>query len=192
MKNAAKRAGTVATKRPLTAGSRMTSSTAILLVMGFLASAAWAIDTPNERITLVGLTSVHVVFDETGEEGKRHGVTRARLQPEVERELQRAGIRALAPAEALASAGRPTLHVRVSVLRVPDVTDFYVYSVDLALRQQVRLVRDRTVESYAVTWSENRVVGAARAGQLGVVRNVLMKKVDEFVAAWRVSNQERY
>ncbi len=170
----------------------MTSATAIVLGLGFLASAAWAIDTPNERITLVGLTSVHVVVDETGEEGKRHGVTRANLQPDVERELRRAGIRVLAPAEALASVGRPTLHVRVSVLRVADATDSYVYSVDLALRQQVQLARDRAIESYAVTWSENRVVGAARAGQLAVVRNVLMQKVGEFVAAWRASNQERY
>lgn len=182
----------MATKRLLAVGSRMTPVAEILLVLGLVAPAAWAIDTPNERITLVGLTGVHVVFDEIGEEGERQGVTRARLQPEVERGLRREGLRVLAPAEALASSGRPTLHLRVSVLRVPDVGNFYVYSVDLALRQQVRLVRDRTVDSYAVTWSEHRVVGAARADQLGVIRSVLLKKVDEFVAAWRVSNQERY
>lgn len=182
----------MATKRLLTVGNRMTRAAEILFVLGLLATPAWAIDTPNERITLVGLTGVHVVFDEIGEEGERQGVTRARLQPEVERGLRRAGLRVLIPTEALASVGRPTLHLRVSVLRVQDVASFYVYGVDLALRQHVRLVRDRAVESYAVTWSENRVVGAARADQLGVVRNVLLKKVDEFVAAWRVSNQERY
>jgi hypothetical protein len=169
----------------------VTPATVILLVL-LLAPAAWAIDTPNERITLVGLTGVHVVFDEIGEAGERQGVTRARLQPDVERALRRAGLRVLTPAEALASPGRPTLHVRVSVLKVQDVVDFHVYSVDLALRQHVRLVRDRALESYAVTWSEHRAVGAARADQLGVVRNVLLTKVDEFAAAWRVSNHERY
>lgn len=182
----------MATRCLLTDASRVTRATAILLVLGLLAPAASAIDTPNERITLVGLTGVHVVFDEIGEAGERQGVTRARLQADVERALRRAGLRVLAPDEALASRGRPTLHVRVSVLKVQDVVDFHVYSIDLALRQHVRLVRDRAVESYAVTWSEHRAVGAARADQIGVVRNVLLKKVDEFAAAWRESNHERY
>ena len=182
----------MATKLPLTVGHWMASRVSVLLVVGLLATSAWAIDTPNERITLVGLTGVHLAFDEIGDEGERHGVSRARLQPEVERRLERAGLRVLTPTEALRSVGRPTLHLRISVLRVPDAADFHVYSIDLALRQQVWLVRDRAIESYAVTWSEHRAVGAARANQLGVVRNVLVTKVEEFVAAWRVSNRERY
>ncbi|MBI4593954.1 MAG: hypothetical protein HY728_07030 [Candidatus Rokubacteria bacterium] len=76
--------------------------------------------------------------------------------------------------------------------RAPGPTDLYVYSVDLALRQHVQLTRDRTVESYAVTWSDNRGVGVVRAGQLGVVRNALLQKVDAFVTAWQVSNPNRY
>jgi hypothetical protein len=173
----------VATKCLLANGNRMMPVAGILLVLALLATGAWAIDTPNERITLVDLTGVHVVFDEIGEAGERQGVTRAQLQPEVERQLRRAGLRVLTPTEALASSGRPTLHLRVSVVEVGDVPDLYVYSVDLVLRQQVRLVRDRTIESYAVTWSENRLVGAARAAQLGMVRTVLLKKVDEFVVS---------
>lgn len=163
-----------------------------MLLLALLATLAVAIDTPNERITLVGLTGVHVVFDDIGEAGERHGVRRVRLQPEVEARLQRAGLRVLSPAEALVSAGRPTLHVRVIVRPLPEVADLYLYSVDLTMRQKVRLGRDRTLDSYAVTWSENRVVGAARPDGLPVVRRVLLQKVDEFVAAWRTSNLERY
>jgi len=51
------------------------------------------------------LTGVHVAFDEIGEAGERQGVTRARLQPDVERGLRRAGLRVLTPPEALASVG---------------------------------------------------------------------------------------
>jgi len=164
----------------------------ILLFLVLLATPASAIDTPNERITLVGLTGIHVVFDEIGEEGERQGLSRARLQPEVERRLRSAGLRVLTATEALTSVGRPTLHLRVSLLRIADGANFYVYSIDLSLRQEVQLARDRTIESYAITWSENRVAGATRGDQLAVVRSVLLKKVDEFVAAWRMSNQERY
>lgn len=163
-----------------------------LLVLGLLAIPAWAIDTPNERVTLEGLTAVHVVFDEVGEEGERLGLTRARLQADVEQRLRRAGLRPLTPTEALASAGRPTLTLRLSVLRVPDSADLYVYTVDVSLRQKVQLMRARTIESYAVTWSETRDVGVVRRDQPEVVRSALLRKVDEFVTAWRVSNRERY
>lgn len=54
-----------------------------------------------------------------------------------------------------------------------------VYSVDVTLRQQIRLARDRTIESFAVTWSDTRQVGAVPA------------KVDQFVQAWETVNQER-
>ena len=171
---------------------RLSSGAAILLVLGHLTAAAWAIDTPNERITLVGLTGVHVVMEEIGDAGERQGVSRARLQSDVEGRLRRAGLRVLTPTEALTSTGRPTLHLQVTVLGVADPADVHVFSVDLTLRQHVRLVRDRAIESYAITWSDHRVVGAARASQLGVVRSALLEKVDEFVAAWRMANRERY
>ena len=163
-----------------------------LLVLGLPATGAWAVDTPNERITLVGLTGVHVVLDELGEDAERKGLSRAGLQADVHRRLARAGLRVLTTTEALASVGRPTLHLRVIVLQALEVADLYVYSVDLSLRQHVRLARDRTIESYAVTWSENRMVGTVRGDRLGLVRSLLLQKVDEFATAWRVSNPDRF
>lgn len=171
---------------------RSAMGTSVLSALAVLASPAWAIDTPNERITLVGLTAVHIVFDEVGDVGEGYGLNRARLQAEADQRLRRAGLRVLTPSEALASIGRPTLHVRVIVLPIPESRDVYVYSVDVMLRQHVRLVRDRTIESYALTWSDQRVVGAARADRLGVARTALLQKIDDFVTAWRVANQERY
>jgi hypothetical protein len=171
---------------------RSAIGTSVVSALAVLASPAWAGDTPNERLTLVGLTAVHVVLDEVGEVGERHGLNRARLQAEADQRLRGGGLRVLTPTEALVSVGRPTLHLRVIVLPVPETQDLYVYSVDVTLRQHVRLARDRTIESYALTWSEQRVVGAARAKGLGVVRTVLLQKVDDFVTAWRVANQHRY
>jgi len=167
----------------------------LLLAVAGLSGAAGparALDTPNERVTLAGLTGVHVVVEEPGEAAERAGLRRASLEAEVTRRLRLAGLRVLGPAEAATAAGRPTLHLRVVVEPLPDAGDLHLYSVDLALRQQVRLVRDRAVESYAVTWSDTRVVGVARDGRLDVVRRALLEKVDQFLAAWRTVNQERY
>jgi hypothetical protein len=177
---------------PSCTAARALGVAAIVMVLGLSGSRASAIDTPNERITLVDLTGVHVVFEETGDVAERQGLSRAALQPEVESRLRRAGLRVFTPTEALRSEGRPTLHVRVTLLPSPAGSDVYAYSVDLALRQRIRLVRDRALESYAITWSEHRVVGAARLGQVGVIRSLLLRKVDEFVTAWEMANRERY
>ncbi len=160
-------------------------------LLGPPAAPARALDTPNERVTLAGLTGVHVVVDEVGPEAERAGLTRAELQVDLEGRLRRAGLRVFTPAEALASAGRPTVHLRVALFRTREAPDLYVYSVDLTLRQQIRLVRDRAIESFAVTWSDTREVGAVPAGRLSGVRDVVRAKVDQFARAWETVNHER-
>lgn len=170
----------------------MRGSIGALVSLVLLATPAAALDTPNERVTLVGLTGVHVVVDELSPEAERGGLTRAGLEAEIGRRLRLAGLRVLTPSEALASAGRPTLHLRVVLVPARDGGDLYAYGVDLTFRQQVRLVRDRAVESFAVTWSDTRAVGLVRGSGLAAVRDVLLRKVDQFVTAWRTVNQERY
>ncbi|MGH7324645.1 MAG: hypothetical protein ACREJ9_08360 [Candidatus Rokuibacteriota bacterium] len=104
-----------------------------------LGGPAFAIDTPNERVTLAGLGAVHVVVDELLRE---------------------------APAR-------------------------YVHSVDLTLRQHTRLIRDRAIESYAITWSENRQAGVVDAAHLDTVRDAVRATVQQFVAAWQTVNPLR-
>jgi hypothetical protein len=149
-----------------------------------------AIDTPNERITLVGLTGVHVVVYHLRADGDRDGLTRSSLQAEVERRLRQAGLRPLGAAEAMRSVGRPTLEFRVNVSRSTGAPDLYVYSVELALRQQIQLTRTRTIESFAITWSEPPDVGTVEATQLGRIMSTVQAKVDQFIGAWRAANPD--
>lgn len=159
----------------------------VLVLLGGLP--APALDTPNERVTLSGLTGVHVVVNEMSAEAAREGLTRSSLQAELEDRLRQAGLRVLTATEALASVGRPTLELRVNLLPSGEAPQLYVYSVDLALRQHIRLTRDRTVESYAITWSETRQVGVVGAGHLSVVRDAVRAKVKEFITAWQTVNR---
>lgn len=156
-----------------------------------LAWTALALDTPNERVTLEGLWAVHVVVDELSPEAEQAGLTRASLQSELERRLRQGGLRVLSAPEALKSAIRPTLHLRVELVRSRDAPELYVFSVDLTLRQRIQLMRDRRIESHAITWSENRRVGTVEATRRGVVRDVVRAKVERFVTAWRTANQLR-
>ena len=161
---------------------------ALLLTFGGPAS---ALDTPNERVTLAGMTGVHVVVDEVGAEGERRGLSRAAIQAEVEGRLRRGDLRVLTATEAMGSVGRPTLHIRIALVQPREGSQMIVYSVDLTLRQQIRLVRDRAVESFAVTWSDTREVGAVDASRLSAVRDAVRAKVDQFIQAWQTVNHER-
>ena len=170
---------------------RLTGPIAGLLVLLWgPVSPALALDTPNERVTLAGLTGVHVVVNELSAEAEREGLSRSSLQAELEGRLRQAGLRVLTVTEALTSVGRPTLEVRVHVASSRETPDLYVYSVDLALRQQIRLTRDRTIESFAVTWSENREVGVVPAGRLSAVRDAVRSKVNQFITAWQTVNRD--
>jgi hypothetical protein len=153
-----------------------------------LVSSATALDTPNERITLVGLTGVHVVVYDTSAEDARDRLTRSGLQVELEGRLRRAGLRPLGASEALKSVGRPTLELRVNLTRSRHAHQLYVYSVDLALRQQIQLTRARTTESFAITWSEPPEVGTVEPEHLFPVMDAARAKVDQFIAAWRAAN----
>ena len=171
--------------------SRASASLAgTVALLGWLASPVPAIDTPNERITLVGLTTVHVVVYSTGAEGDQNNLPRPGLQAEVEQRLRRAGLRPLGAAEALKSVGRPTLELRVHLTRSRHASQLYVYSVQLALRQQIQLWRDRTLESFAVTWSEPAEVGTVEPAKLSVVLEAVRAKVDQFLGAWRDANPD--
>lgn len=161
----------------------------VALLLGLVAPAL-AIDTPNERITLVGLTGVHVaVYDMSGE-GEREGLTRSSLQAELEQRLRLAGLRPLGASEAISSAGRPTLELRLNLARFPEAPQLYVYSVELALRQEIRLMRDRTIESFAITWSDPPQVGTVEPARLSVIRDAVRAKVNQFITAWQAANPD--
>ena len=172
----------------------MTLTAPWLLAGALLPALAWpalALDTPNERLSLGGLTSVHVVVDDLSPAAEQQGLTRAGLQTELEGRLRRAGLGVANATEALKAAGRPTLHLRVELLPFGDPPRLWIYSVDLTLRQRSQLTRDRTIETYTITWSENRRVGAVEPGGLGAVRDVVRAKVELFVRAWQTVNEFR-
>ena len=77
--------------------------------------------------------------------------------------------------------------------RSREAPSLYVYSVELALRQEIRLARDRTIEpSFAITWSDSPQVGTVEPARLSVVRDAVRAKVKQFIAAWQAANPERY
>lgn len=164
--------------------------TAIVALLVGSPSPVPGLDTPNERLTLVGLTGVHLVVYDLRTERDRDTPTRSSLQADLEKRLGLAGLQPLGATEALRSVGRPTLELRLSLAKSRHAPELYVYSVDLALRQQIQLARARTIESYAITWSEPPDVGTVEPAHLSVVFNAVRAKVEQFITAWQAANPD--
>ena len=78
----------------------------------------------------------------------------------------------------------------MNLARSREAPQLYVYSVELALRQEIRLARDRRIESFAITWSDPPEVGTVEPARLAVVRDAVRAKVKQFVAAWQAANPD--
>ena len=130
-----------------------------------LAAPALALDTPNERITLAGLTGVHVVVYDVGGEGERAGLGPAASRRNWSSGSARPG--SAPSARARRSNRRAGRRSSFGSNWCPPTTapPLYLYSVDLGLRQQIQLARNRTIESFAS--DVERPPGGGRGGGRG-------------------------
>ena len=141
------------------------------------------------RETLVGLTGVNVQVAPMNADAERDDLTPSDLKEEVESRLRESGIRVFTQTELFSAApGTPFLHLDVSTLRL---NDFYAYSIRLDLWQAVRLMRDPTIQSLAVTWTTSGVIGTVSATSLSDVRDAVRPVVDEFIGDYLSANPKR-
>ncbi len=133
----------------------------------------------SERATLEGIKGIYVV-EKISPEAEKDGLTGDLVRTDVELQLRKSGIRVLTKKEWLEAPGRPYLYVRVFALKYEEMP---LYSVDItvAINQLVRLNRDLTVSSVAVTWS-NEVNGIVEDKKMKAsVREQLKNLVDKFI-----------
>lgn len=139
------------------------------------------------RPTLSGLTAVDVHVEPINADAERDGLDRSELRQDVETALGNAGIRVVSEPVLFADVpGTPVLQLDTMTVRT-DAS--YAYSVRLELWQAVRLVRDPTVQTLAMTWCSLQHVGTVAAERLTDVRRVVRDVVDEFVDDRRVSTR---
>ncbi len=125
-----------------------------ILVAVALLNAVTCLQAQDEaRARLAGLPGVAVAVEELDEETKRAGLSEASLRTMVESQLRKSGIRVLYRDEWLATPGRPAVYVIASALPVGDA---HAYSVEFALYEVVRPVRDVGIAAPAVTWNTGR------------------------------------
>src|SRR5438874_13561443 len=112
---------------------------------------AFAGDSPDDRVTLTGLSPISVVVEELSAVAQKNGLTAASVQTDVERRLRQAGISLTPDADAY-------LYVHVTVAD-PGASLPIPYFVSVALMQEVTLPRGIKTRTplQSETWGVNRL-----------------------------------
>jgi len=147
----------------------------------------FAINGLSNRATLRGIRGVGVLVEKLPPEVEQQGLKRNELQRAVESKLQKAGIKVLTRAGALAAPGEPYLYINVNVNIAKTESDVYPYSIDLLFTQKVSLMRDPKLTTYAVTWSTSGV-GSITKRFVDQLQESVENMVDIFIRAYLAEN----
>jgi hypothetical protein len=156
-----------------------------LLVAAGLAAAARA-DEAATRATLKDLGSVRLVVSDLGRVVESQGLKKQDLYAAVEKRLRAAGIALLGEGER--ARGMPTLFLNLVLADADDAQTTYVYSLDLTLSQEVRLVRAPGIIVNSPTWKSAGAVGVVENDKLGLLQEATNQAADAFIAAYRAAN----
>ena len=151
-------------------------------------SQAFALNTEANRSSLKGLVGVKVLVEDVAADVEKSGLTKSKLQTEVETHLKKAGITVLTQEEVVKTPGEPYLYININAAGGKTHNTLYSYSIDIALIQNIFLERDPKANTYAITWSTGGV-GLTEKQSLNQLDESLLNIVDIFIEAYQSANK---
>jgi len=136
-----------------------------------------------DRETLSGLKGVAVVVEPPVKTLELQRLPAETLQADVEKRLRKSRIPILTVEKAEDPPGKPCLYVTVNAKTTSG--DTMVYSIDVALKQEVRLTRNGILLHGATTWS-TRTLGIS--DDTNRIRNALVSIVGSFCDDYEATN----
>jgi hypothetical protein len=175
---------------------------AILLIC---ASVIWAVDKTeaqtspqvtfivDQRDTLKELQGIGVAVENFNvPEVEKHGLTRQKLQTDVELRLRQHGIRVLSEKELFTTPGMPYLYVDVAFYIHSEIPLNSEYIISVKLKQRVFLARDLTKSCTASTWDKGGTLGIVGLDKVETtIRENVKDLVDEFINDYLAANPKR-
>ncbi len=157
-----------------------------LTLAAALAAASARADDAAERATLKDLGNVRFMVADLSRSVEAQGLKKQELQAALENRLRAAGITVLGESER--ARGMPTLFLNLSLADADEAQTAFVYSLDLTLSQEVRLVRAPNIRVNSATWKSAGAVGVVEADKVASLRDASNQAVDTFIAAYRAAN----
>jgi hypothetical protein len=135
-----------------------------------------------DRKSLRGLHGIGGVVEALQPDAERDGLTKSQIKTDVELKLRQAGMHVLTTAESFTVPGSPYLYINLNTTKndvLYGALSTYAFSLQVALKQDVRLTRDSDLQGSAPTW-ETHTLGTVGANNLQDTRRVLGDLLDRF------------
>ena len=144
----------------------------------YLSSLVMAYDIKVSQQSFRGLKGIYVFVENLNPQIEKDGLTRDSIKRDVESMLRHAKIKILSKAEWFEVTGSPYLYLNANVLKLPDSKE-YIYSVTIALKQNVYPVREPIEILGAATWSVGGIIGITPS--LDKIREAVREQVNKFI-----------
>ena len=144
-----------------------------------------ASDGKYNRASLRGLEGVYVSVENLDPEIEKDGLGKDLIRKDAVLQLRSAGIKVLSRQRWFDVTGSPYLYVNPHILKLRD-TGEYIYSINIALKQNVYPVRESIEILGAATWSPGGIIGIT--GNMKKIRTSLQEQVKKFIDAYLAEN----
>jgi len=169
---------------------RRSLSLLVTVILMLVASPLVALNSEMNRSTLQGLKGVRVLVEDFAPEAEREGLVKNQIQKDVEDKLRAGGMKVLTQEEAVKIPGEPYLYVNLNINFSKEEEEVCSYSIDIALIQNVNLVRNPKQTTYAITWSTGGV-GLIGKKSLSQLKESVEDVVDIFMKAFFSVNPKK-
>lgn len=143
----------------------------------------------EKQWSLAEIKAVSVFVQGLTEQTKKAGLRAERIKADVQKRLERLGIRAVSQEEAAGLAGSPVIYVNISAFKI-ERTPEYVYRAEVGLLQQVTLVRDRQIRIMSITWNKGRLGYCPSRTLVKSVRETVGYLMDGFSEDYKAANPD--
>jgi hypothetical protein len=155
----------------------------IILIMGLVmvfsvGRNVYAIDDKTSRETIRGITGMHVVLYLQPFFLEYEGLSKSKIQTDVESELRLAGIKVLTKRELKKEKGQPIFYIYINGIKGPK--NILIYEVGVRLMQDASLVRKPNLTFLAPTWE----IGIVGFGEIKNIQTDTKDMVDQFINAY--------
>ncbi len=151
----------------------------LLCLWGLSATAVRAqSEIERERASLRGVDSFYLSLNTVAAASVQDSLDFEQLHRGLRTRLQQAGLPVSPEGQVTADDRVPYLHVHVNTVHAGR--GLYPFGVEIRFFQAVRLVRDPSTPTVAVTWSTS-IVGIASYDQLGLISETALNLLEDFI-----------
>lgn len=160
------------------------SALQLLTACGILVAHAMAQDLEANRATVRGLDAVFVAVEKLDPESRAHGLSEDQVRKEAEAHLSGAGLVIRSRGEYDVNPDKAMIYIRISSMKDGPC---FAFTVHLALRQEVMLVRNPEISIVTETWSAGGVGAIPDKNLKAAALEAVNSYIDRFIRAWKAA-----